>query len=192
MPDAAPAPAPTPVPDAAPTPTPTPIPTPTPTPVPDAAPEPTPMPPPPNAAGTSISGTIDGAPFNTAASALWLGKPGDAGTVIVYLFSTPATCANVTTKGWDGQLTFPTQTLELRLAGNTATTYAVKTNPTSGQAEALHTNPEGTLIAAPSGSVTVAAVNAGQNVTGTFTVTFASGTLSGAFDAVYCGNGIEP
>lgn len=150
-----------------------------------------------NGSGT-IAGTANGTPFNTVATALWYGKPDSAATTVIYLFSKHVDCSQVTAPAWDTRITNGTLFVEMKEFGLTAKTYTVTTSmtPAPGEASVNHTVSSTMAtpveIAASSGTVTLAAVNANTNVTGSFALVFGTNHLDGTFDAAYCANGVEP
>ncbi|MEP6651994.1 MAG: hypothetical protein ABJA82_01465 [Myxococcales bacterium] len=153
------------------------------------------------ATGTSIAGMVSGKPFNSAMTALWIGMPdaNNPAVTVVYLFDMPVKCSVIGAAGWDAALGNSNQVLELKAAGTTPGTYRVKGgNPTAlaaGEAVVNHsvlmTTPVEQIAAAGS-TVTLTALNAGKNATGSFDIMFPNGSLKGTFDAMWCATGREP
>ena len=150
------------------------------------------------AGGTTVRGSADGTPFDTAAMALWLGKPDDPATTVVYVFSKPVKCADLATPGWDTRITDKTQFLEMKTFGLTPRTYTVTKSltPAPGEASVNYTlsattgTPKET--SSGGGTVTLKTVVATTNVTGSFDLTFGSNKVSGTYDAAFCPGGSEP
>ena len=163
---------------------------------------------PDSVSSATIGGTVAARPFDSAATALWIGKPDFAASTVLYLFEMPMTCSDMGAPGWDAAHGHTNQDLEMKLglptAGSTAAmTFTVRVhNPMGsvgpGEADVNHTffamspqTPAETF--ATGGMVTLASKSPGKNATGTFHVTFsASESLEGTFDAAYCPDGVEP
>jgi hypothetical protein len=117
----------------------------------------------------------------------------------VYLFENPVQCSAITGAGWDAALGGTNQDIEMKAGGTTPGTYTViGGNPAAlaaGEAVINHS----VLMATPTEQVssagstlTLVALNANRNATGSFQITFPSGSLQGTFDATWCPNGREP
>lgn len=151
-----------------------------------------------SAAGT-ITGTVGGTMFNTAATALVIGAPDSAATTVVYVFSNPVRCSDLGAPGWDRVIPNATSVLEMKMFGLTPATFTVVTTltPAPGEATVNHTLSSMTAVpvemASRSGTVTLSTITAMGPATGSFDLTFA-GTdhLSGRFNAVFCPGGVEP
>jgi hypothetical protein len=151
--------------------------------------------------GTSIIGMVNGKPFNSAMTALWIGMP-DANTpavTVVYLFEMPVQCSAITAAGWDATLGNTNQDIEMKAAGTTPGTYTViGGNPTAraaGEAVINHSFLMATPmeeIAGAGSTITLTALNSNRNATGSFQITCLSGSLQGTFDATWCAAGREP
>jgi hypothetical protein len=150
------------------------------------------------AATSTVSGSVKSMPFSVAATSLWLGNPDDPASVVVYVFSKPVTCSDITSMGWDTRITDATQALEMKLIGTTPATYPVATGPNVGQGEASvnytltstsHTPME---QISSGGSVVLSTVVPMSHVTGSFSLNFATESLTGTFNATYCPGGSEP
>ena len=119
---------------------------------------------------------------------------------VVYVFEMPVQCSAITAAGWDTTLGNTNQDLELKAAGTTPGIYTVRGgNPAAlaaGEAVINHSVLMATPVEQISGAgstVTLTALNAGRNATGSFNLTFpGGGTLQGTFDATWCPNGREP
>jgi hypothetical protein len=144
---------------------------------------------------------VNGRTFTTAMTALWIGMP-DANTppvTVIYLFEMPVACSAITTAGWDTTLGNTNQDIELKAAGTTPGTYTVRGgNPAAlaaGEAVVNHSVLMATpveQIASAGSTITLTALNAGTNATGSFNLMFTNGTLTGTFNATWCPNGREP
>jgi hypothetical protein len=143
-------------------------------------------------------GSVSGMPFTTSTTALWLGKPDSAATEVVYVFSKPVDCAILGAPGWDTKITSDTQVLEMKVFGTAPGTFKVvkNANPATGQAVVNYTLSK--MVGTPAetvgsgGTVTVTAIAAGKDITGSFALTFGADSLDGTFDAVFCPGGVEP
>jgi hypothetical protein len=150
--------------------------------------------------GTTITGSADGTPFTSIGSVLWAGMPDVAASTVIYLFSKPIKCADITKAGWDTTITNATQILEVKAMGTTAAVYQpiIKAPrlPAAGEAQVNYTLSvtSGTPMEAfaTAGSVTLSKVTATTNVTGSFDLMFGTNALKGTFDATYCAAGREP
>ena len=153
---------------------------------------------------TTISGAINGAPFNTAATTFFIGRPDVTSTTVMYVFSKPVNCHDAAIQfgmmGWDTRLPVDTQVLKLKTFGTTAATYTVVKppatgTPSPGQALAAHELIKATPVQTSSGSgtVTLTSVAPGTLVQGSFSVAF-TGTdqLNGTLEAAFCDVGVEP
>lgn len=150
------------------------------------------------ASGTTIMGSFMGMPFTTAPTALWIGMPDSNQTEVVYVFSNPVDCATLGAAGWDAKIPNNTQVLEMKEFGTSPAAYTVvkSATPKAGEASVNHTLSKTTPPSAESpgtaGTVTIATINAGKNITGSFDVKFNADALTGTFDATFCPGGVEP
>lgn len=146
----------------------------------------------------TITGSADGTPFTSVAQAIWLGAPDDPSTTVVYVFSKPVACSDLSSPGWDKRIADATQFLEMKMFGLAPATYTVVTTPTPapGEASVNYTlsSQSGTPqeTSASGATVTLDALQPQAVVTGSFNVTFGSNTLKGTYSAVYCPGGHEP
>jgi hypothetical protein len=137
--------------------------------------------------GNAISGSVMGMAFTTVASSYWIGHPSAGGAPTqVYLSDERVGCATLAAPGWDKTLAASSQLLEMGLAGSTAITFHV---PAEADANYLvgNFNPS-----ADGGTITIAALNSGKNIVGSFDIAFGTTTLTGTFDAPFCEAGVEP
>ena len=148
--------------------------------------------------GSTVSGSADGTPFDTAAMALWLGAPDDPATTVVYVFSKPVKCSDLSTPGWDKRITNATQFLEMKMFGTTPATYKVTGSPTPAPGEAAVNYTLSSTAGVPketagtAGTVTLATVVATTDATGSFALTFGTHSVTGTYDATFCPGGHEP
>jgi hypothetical protein len=140
----------------------------------------------PSEAGT-ISGTVSGTSWTSLSNAYWIGMP-SAGSppLIVFLFEGPMDCATLTNVNWDKTAIGDKQLLEIGVMQSKAGTFQIPMDASVAYLKGFF-NPSAEV-----GTVTVGQINATQNVTGSFDVTFAGDALKGSFDAKYCAGGVEP
>jgi len=151
------------------------------------------------ATGNTIMGSADGTPFTNATTVLWIGAPDSAASTVVYVFSAPIKCSEISKVGWDTRVADKTQALELKMIGTTApATFTVVMSPTPapGQASVNYTltSQTGTPgeVISSGGTVTLSALKASTSATGSFDLQFGANALKGAFMATYCATGVEP
>jgi hypothetical protein len=149
--------------------------------------------------------------WTNLAQATWIGHPDSPGTTVIYLLSKPSPCSATAWaggSGWDAKVPAGTVMMEFKIAAPPPTTFPTKytvplTNPTlaapptAGKAFAIWNDQTGSPAVAETSAtgadLTVTALNANTNVTGTFNLTFAGGhTLTGSFDAQWCAGAGEP
>ena len=146
----------------------------------------------------TATGSLGGVPFGAVATAMWAGTPDDPASTVIYLFSSPVACAEISTPGWDTRIADKSRVLEMKELGVTPQDYPVVTTvtPAPGEASVNYTvsSTSGTPkeTGSSAGKVTLETLTPAMNATGSFTLTFATGTLQGTFDAVYCPGGHEP
>jgi hypothetical protein len=147
--------------------------------------------------GNSITGSVNGKPFNTVSNALYAGKPDDPASTVVFMFEAPVQCSEIGAVGWDTRVMNGSQVLELKLMGTAPMVYTVTTSttPAPGEASVNHaiampgTPPE---TSSNGGTVTLAALNVMTSAIGSFDLTYPNGSLQGTFNATYCAGGVEP
>jgi hypothetical protein len=158
----------------------------------------------PPPAGNSVTGMVNGMPFNMASNALWIGMPdAPATSSVVFLFQGPVTCAAIATAGWDARVANG-QVIELKMgiptsSGTVPMSFTVRLGNAMGtvapgEADVRHglTGAATTETIATGGTVTLSSRTAGQRAVGTFNVQYPTGTLTGSFDAMWCPMGVEP
>ena len=134
----------------------------------------------------AVSGSVAGHEWNQVASAWWIGLP-SAGSppVILFLIESPKSCQDISAANWD-KIIGTTQVLEISLPEAAARSFAAPTEATESYLRDNY-NPDVT-----GGHVTITAVHAGQNITGSFDAVFGSDDIQGHFDATFCPTGVEP
>jgi hypothetical protein len=149
--------------------------------------------------GNTVHGTVGGQPFEMVSNAWLIGAPDDPQqTRVIYVFDKPVACSEISMAGWDTTITNATQAIEIKLIGTKPAKYPVATGaqPATGEASVNYTlsattgTPAETL--SKGGSVTLDAITDGKSASGSFDLTFPSGSVTGTFDAAYCANGHEP
>ena len=150
--------------------------------------------------GTTLTGSADGTPFTSVGSVLWAGMPDVAASTVIYVFSNPIQCSDITQAGWDTTITNKTQILEVKAMGTTPGVYQpiIRTPrlPAAGEAQVNYTLSltSGTPMESfsTSGSVTLNKVRATTSATGSFDLMFGVNALKGTFQATFCAAGREP
>ncbi len=150
--------------------------------------------------GTVLTGSADGTPFTSVGSVLWAGMPDVAASTVIYVFSNPIQCADITQAGWDTTITNKTQILEVKAMGTTPGVYQpiIKAPrlPAAGEAQVNYTlsltSGTPTESFSTSGSVTLTKLTATTSVIGSFDLMFGANALKGTFQASYCAAGREP
>ncbi len=171
---------------------------------PSPAPESAPLPPAPvpvdapaDEQGT-IAGAAGGTPFNRVAAAFVIESPDSDATTVVYLFSNPVRCLDLSFSGWDRAVSNGTLVLELKLLGKAPGTFlAVKDGALSvreATAEWMRTSadPPPVEVRSRGGFITLETLSARGPATGAFSLDFGASRLTGTFKAAFCPGGHEP
>lgn len=150
-----------------------------------------------NAGTATISGSVNGIEFRSAASAIWIGVPDDPSTMAIYVSEKPLSCADMAKKGWVRTVAADQHVFEMIPTGKTAQSYKPSTSkdvPPPGEVEVnfVVTGPTKNETRATGGSVDITTIVANTSISGTFDCTFPNGKLSGAFTATYCPDAHEP
>ena len=146
----------------------------------------------------SVSGSADGTPFATVATSYLAGAPDDPSTTVVFVFSKPVSCSELSSPGWDTRITNGTQFLEMKMFGQSpgAFTAVTTTTPAPGEASVNYTLSVMTGAPKESGSsggtVTLTSLVASASAGGSFALDFGTNKLSGTFSAIFCPGGHEP
>ena len=122
----------------------------------------------------SIAGDIDGSVRPTRSPAPHpIGQPDDPDcTLVIYVFDAPIACSEIADTGWDEGVADATQSLEMKLVGNTPASYPIPEDgtPATGEADVNYTltSTSGTPseISATSGSVTLDSYTADTSAKG--------------------------
>jgi hypothetical protein len=148
--------------------------------------------PPPDPTAGTISGTVKMTSWTKVSTAYWIGKNAPGGpAVTIFLFEAPVACADIVNANWDKTATGAHQILELSFTEQAARPFTVMTDVFAAYLLSDY-NPD-----AFAGMVTLSAINATTNITGSFDLTFSLPNapvdrLMGTFDAKYCADGVEP
>jgi hypothetical protein len=139
-----------------------------------------------DAGANTVSGSIQGVPWRSVASAWWIGMP-DAPppTAFVFLLEKPTACAALSTPNWD-KIIGNEQVLEIEIRKPAVATMQVPAEAAAAYLRGEY-NPS-----AESGTVTVSRIDAGKTLAGSFDARFAGEPLNGTFEASYCASGVEP
>ena len=148
-------------------------------------------------AGT-VSGGADGREFGPVATSFVIESPDSIAATIVYLFSKPVRCLDLSFSEWDQAIDRSTMVLELDIVGKAPGSYLVVDAPAPSQREAIVRVARAGARGAPhesratGGWLVVDGLSPGGPARGSFTVTFGSRSMSGSFDAAFCPGGHEP
>lgn len=132
------------------------------------------------------------------AAAFVIESPDSDATTVVYLFSNPVRCLDLSFAGWDHTIANGTLVLELKVLGKDPGAFLAVTGPVlsarEGAAEWMRASgdPPPIEVSSKGGWITLDTVSPRGPATGTFTLDFGSGPLSGSFNAAFCAGGHEP
>ena len=144
-----------------------------------------------------ITGSADGRPF-TDAAAFVIESPDVESTTVIYIFSKPVRCVDLSFSEWDRHLPRGTTFLTLKISGPAQRQLnAVKTEtPGPGEAVANYARSAAPEIPnetrATSGSVTLMTFVPRSFATVSFLLAFGSNPLIGDITATFCPGGHEP
>jgi hypothetical protein len=125
-------------------------------------------------------------------------SPDSNAATVVYLFSKPVRCLDLSFSAWDQALDPNTMVLELDLVGKAPGSYLAVDTPTPSQREAVIRVARASARGGPrelranGGWLTIDSLSPGGPARGSFAVTFGSHPMSGKFDAAFCPEGHEP
>jgi hypothetical protein len=145
----------------------------------------------------TIVGSADGKPFTNAA-AFFIESPDVDSTTVIYVFSRPMRCLDLSFSGWDQELPQQTTFLELKVFAREPGALPAVTAEAPGPGEAVASYTRSAGAATPNetratgGTVTLAAFAPGTSATVTFSLVFGTHRLMGNVTAVYCLGGHEP
>lgn len=145
-------------------------------------------------------GFVDGklhahAVFNALKTAYWFGGSGDSSKLEIYMFEGAPACADVSSNGWlTSPKVRPSDLIGFTIAGNKPGVYIIKNEdpPSRGNVYVQHTIDQADPVIrseGEDGSVTITSIKPGDLVSGAFEAKFSTGTLQGAFNAVWCPTG---
>jgi hypothetical protein len=144
-------------------------------------------------------GFVDGhlhahAVFDYVNSVYWFGGDNDPSRIELWIYQDTASCEELSQSGWITKVR-PTDLMGITVGGSTPGTYyvAAEKPPGPGNAYLLHVIDQSDPVEeseGQSGSVTITSVKPGVGVSGAFEATFSTGTLQGAFNAVWCPTGV--
>jgi hypothetical protein len=144
-------------------------------------------------------GYVDGrlhahAVFDYVNSVYWFGGDNDPSRIELWIYQDTASCDELSKPGWITKVR-PTDLMGITVGGSKPGTYSVAAEkpPAPGNAYLLHVIDQTDPVLeseGQSGSVTITSVKPGESVSGAFEATFSTGTLQGAFNAVWCPTGI--
>jgi hypothetical protein len=146
----------------------------------------------------TITGVAGGTPFTHVAAAFVIEGPESEATTVVYLFSNPVRCLDLSFSGWDRAVSNGTLVLELKLLGKAPGTFLVVTGSTLSVREAAvewmrtSADPPPVEVRSKGGFITLETLSAGGPATGAFSLDFGASRLTGTFKAAFCAGGHEP
>jgi len=145
-----------------------------------------------------ISGAVAGSTFSGGATSLAVAGDEADRRMVVYVFSQPATCLDLSFSGWDEHRPEGTMVVSFEVMSPRPGTFAVTTNEAlrSGEASVTFTRWTGAgpprQLRADRGTVVLRAVTNNRSVAGRVVLWFGRDRLSGDFDASFCSTGHEP
>jgi hypothetical protein len=149
-------------------------------------------------ATSTITGSVGGTPFTDVAAAFVIESPDSDTTTVIYLFSKPVRCLDLSFSEWDRALGTGSSVLELKVLGKAPGSYLSVATPTLSPREAAaewkRTSATGVAneVRSSGGWITVDSLFPSGPATGTFALEFAAGHLTGRFNAAFCTDGHEP
>jgi len=147
---------------------------------------------------STIAGSVGRMPFIHVRAAFVIESPDSDATTVVYLFSNPVRCLDLSFSGWDRTIANGTLVLELKLLGNAPGAFLAVTSSTlsarQAAAEWMRTSaePPPVEVRSTGGRVTLDALVPRGPATGTFALDFGASQLTGSFKAAFCAGGHEP
>ena len=145
-----------------------------------------------------ISGAVAGSTFSGGATSLAVAGDAADRRMVVYVFSQPATCLDLSFSGWDEHRPDGTMVVSFEVMNPSPGTFAVTTNEAlrSGEASVTFTRWTGAgppkQLRADRGTVVLRAVTKNRSVAGRVVLWFGRDRLTGDFDATFCSTGHEP
>jgi hypothetical protein len=147
---------------------------------------------------STIAGSAGGVAFGDVEAAFMIESPDSDATTVVYLFSKPVRCVDLSFSGWDHTIPTGTMVLQLKVFGNAPGNFlSVTTTPLAAReavAECMRTSPDGAQndVISGGGWITLDSLSIRGAATGSFTLEFGAGELTGTFNAAFCADGHEP
>jgi hypothetical protein len=146
----------------------------------------------------TVTGSVNGKPFRGVEAAWRIESPDVEGVNVVYLFSSPVRCIDLSFTGWDRGFDNGTTVLALEMFGTTSGDYLVGPGPAPSSHGAIvqwigpssHAAPSS--ITATGGWVVLDASVPRSSTSGSFDVSFGANRLTGTFNASFCAGGHEP
>ena len=144
-----------------------------------------------------VTGSADGRPFTNAAAFL-IENPDLESTTVLYLFSKPVSCLDLSFSEWDRRLARGTNFLELKIFGRAQRPLPVVMTGTPGPGEAVaryarSAAPEtSNETRATGGTITLAMFLPRSSATVSFSLAFEKNRLNGNVTAAFCPGGHEP
>jgi hypothetical protein len=132
--------------------------------------------------------------FDELQTVMWFGGDNDPSRIAIWFFQDKFTCDELSTP-WV-ETVRPTDVMGFTIGGTKPGIYTVAPTrpPARGKAYVLHEIDQADPVidsVGESGTITLTEVLPGNRVSGSFTVTFETGTLSGHFRGVWCPTGIS-
>jgi hypothetical protein len=144
-----------------------------------------------------VTGSADGRPFTNAAAFL-IENPDLESTTVLYVFSAPVSCLDLSFSEWDRRLPSGTSFLELKIFGRAQRQLPVEMTGTPGPGEAVaryarSAAPEtSNETRATGGTITLATFLPRSSATVSFSLAFGKNHLNGNLTAAFCPGGHEP
>jgi len=145
-----------------------------------------------------VRGSADGAPFRAVAASWRIESPEVEGATVVYLFSQPMACVDLSFAEWDGVMEDGATVLAIEVFGKEPGNYlaasATSPSPQTARAVWMRRSRRGASLdlQASGGSVTLDAISPLGAARGSFALTFGTGSVTGEFRASFCADGHEP
>jgi hypothetical protein len=147
---------------------------------------------------STIAGAAGGTPFTHVAAAFVIESPDSDATTVVYLFSNPVRCLDLSFAGWDRAVSKGTLVLELKLLGTAPGTFLAVTDRALSVREATaewmrtSADPPPVEVRSKGGFIRLETLSARGPATGSFSLDFGASRLTGTFKAAFCAGGHEP
>jgi hypothetical protein len=144
-----------------------------------------------------IVGSAGGAAFRTVEAAFVIESPEAAATTVIYLFSKPVSCVDLSFSAWDHALPRETVVLQLKLLGKEPGRFLAVTTPAApgeAAAQCMRVTAAGAehVVAAKGGEISLDSVSVGGPARGRVALNFGATQMGGQFTATFCANSYEP